>query len=100
MYGLDKLGDTLMPRSHLEHSVSLKDLLASCQEEQFKLTPQIITNAMIDHRFKAFIKPYDCLTICETLGEGERLHVDVAMLSMCQPSTCYYTCTATILLSR
>ncbi|XP_065910963.1 uncharacterized protein [Dysidea avara] len=67
----DKLGDTLMPRSHLEHSVSLKDLLASCQEEQFKLTPQIITNAMIDHRFKAFIKPYDCLTICETLGEGE-----------------------------
>lgn len=52
----------------LVNSSVISDILE--KDENFKPTPEAITNTMIINYLNSFIKPISSLTILETLGEG------------------------------
>ena len=53
----------------LVHSTVISDMLE--KDENFKPTPEAITNTMVINCLNSFIKPISSLTILETLGEGK-----------------------------
>ena len=55
--------------THKANSSVLSDILE--KNENFKPTPEAITNAMMINRLNSFIKPISSLIVLETLGEGK-----------------------------
>ena len=49
----------------------LAELVSSTEPEEFKLTEDIINNALNNYLLEDFIVSHDNLTILETLGKGE-----------------------------